>query len=278
MPFNTQAPNPLLNPTGQLTGRRVVNYGDIPQRNYQPPVTRGPGTPPYSNYRDPYASRATLPNYIGFPSKYPHVLPVESNDPMMLLNSMMRPWLLPRPQPVPAPPVRRPAAKKPPADNSQKNTQQTTPEQPPAIVPGPLSDADVPNPRGSYMGLSMDGASATGHFPASAEGIDPYTDPDINMATRNTRTGTRGGGALGIEALNDMMNLYLGTGRRAEYVPRVDYNSMNGQQLTADNTGYGARIYAETQGVDRNAQYEDMQRRMAQVNAYNEALRQQRGY
>lgn len=252
------------------------------------------GVPPVIYQRSPYATAAfrVTPNpwggasvapLVGFPSRYPHVVSGVPMQPGSLAMSVAAPYIMRPPAPTrrPAAPARRPAGDGNKQQNNQQNNQQNTPPAtPPPVTPGPLSDVDVPNPQGTYMGLSIgdSSVSATGHFPSDTPGVDLYTDPDVNMTTRNTRFGTREGGALAIEGLNDIVNRYLNTGISAEYRPRVNYADMTGQQLTNDRTGYGARIYAETQGADRNAQYYDLQQRAAQAAAYNEALRQQRGY
>lgn len=202
--YPTYAPNPILNP-GQsgvriTTGRTIPP--EIPHRNYTSPVNRGPGTPPYSNYTDPYASRRNLPHYIGFASKYPHVLPVDTNDPMALANAMLQPWLMAPPAPVQPPARRRPAGSggkkqpgdSPPADDTKKQQTQatTTPAANPYIPPRDYVGTTQID-QGATLPASVVGENAgSGRFidlqrvadvfgPNVARDIKPYADRVTNF-------------------------------------------------------------------------------------------------
>lgn len=139
----------------------------IPQDSYALPMFRNPNDPPNTNYGDPYASRRHLPRYIGFPSKYPQVLPVETPTARGIVSALIQPWLLPMPDPVRLPPAPRRGggrvnkpADPPPKDEDKKEetTQQTTTT--PAVAPRVM-------PR-DYVGTTQIDQGAT--LPASVVG------------------------------------------------------------------------------------------------------------
>ena len=126
-------------------------------------------------------------------------------------------------------------------------------------------------------------------------GFDPFNqggtapelrhDPDLTMQTPQSQIGTPGGGAIVLDALNDMLNRHLETGQpAAQASPLAPMPTlrpgMTPAQLAADNTGVGATRYAESQGLDRSGYWRTMQelQRMAQDAEYADLLRQQRGF
>ena len=291
MPVN----NPFLNPptgepvldrygrvvgggSGVVTGTRSTPWNETPNSNYTVPMHRGPGTPPHSNFRNPYAPRELLPYYVGFPSEYPHILPTETQDPYALAYAMVRPWLLPRRAPVARPAPARAAGGGGPA-KQQPKTPATPPETPPS------KNTQTPITPNRYMGLN--GVSGTGFDPFNRGGTAPELrhDPDLTMQTPQSQIGTPGGGAIVLDALNDMLNRHLETGQpAAQASPLAPMPTlrpgMTPGQLANDNTGIGATRYAESQGLDRSGYWRTMQelQRMSRDAKYADLLRQQRGF
>lgn len=268
--YPPQGGNPeIATAVGGFTSRDL-----IPQDAYALPMHRNPDDPPNTNYGDPYASRRHLPRYIGFPSKYPQVLPVETPTARGIVSALIQPWLLPMPDPIRLPPAPRggggrankPADPPPADDKKQENTSQTP------VVTTYQRPANF-----TYAGV--EGLSGTGHSPIQNTVDAPATDPNLNMGS-GTQIGRMSGGAIAAEAVNDMLDLYLNTGRDVSWQPTIRSNMTPGQRGD-DNTGVGATTFAEQQfDVDRNAYwqaYRDMFR-MAQDPQYAYLLRQQRGY
>lgn len=262
--------NPFLDPATTVSGVRTTPWPQTAPSNYTRPMHRGPGTPPHSNFRSPYAPRELLPYYVGFPSEYPHILPTETRHPYDLAFALVQPWLLPRPAPVSRPAPRRAGGggqKQPPKDPPK------TPETPPS------KNTQSPITPNRYMGLN--GVSGTGFDPFNQGGTAPELrhDPDLTMQTSESRIGEASGGAIILDGLNDILNRYLDTGQGAVWQPTIKAN-MTPAQLAADNTGIGATRYAESQGLDRSGYWRTMQelQRMSRDAQYADLLRQQRGF
>lgn len=269
--------NPFLDPATTVSGVRTTPWPQTAPSNYTRPMHRGPGTPPHSNFTSPYAPRELLPYYVGFPSEYPHILPTETQHPYDLAFALVKPWLLPRPAPVARPAPKRAAAG---GGQAKTNDQPKTPPATPAS-----NNTQTPITPNRYMGLN--GVSATGSDPFNQGGTAPELrhDPDLTMQTPQSQIGTKGGGAIVLDALNDMLNRHLETGQpAAQASPLAPMPTlrpgMTPGQLANDNTGVGATRYAESQGLDRSGYWRTMQelQRMSRDAEYADLLRQQRGY
>lgn len=263
--------NPFLDPATTVSGVRTTPWPETAPSNYTRPMHRGPGTPPHSNFRNPYAPRELLPYYVGFPSEYPHILPTETRHPYDLAFVLVQPWLLPRPAPVSRPAPRR-------AGGGQGKPKDPPAKTPPTTPP-PSNNTQSPITPNRYMGLN--GVSGTGFDPFNQGGTAPELrhDPDLTMQTPESRVGTYGGGAIMQDAVNDMLNRYLETGQRPVWQPVIK-RGMTPGQLANDNTGVGATRYAESQGLDRSGYWRTMQEleHLSQDLRYAEIMRQQRGY
>lgn len=264
--------NPFLDPATTVSGVRTTPWPETAPSNYTRPMHRGPGTPPHSNFRSPYAPRELLPYYVGFPSEYPHILPTETRHPYDLAFALVQPWLLPRPAPVSRPAPRR-------AGGGQAKPKDPPAKTPPTTPPA-SNNTQSPITPNRYMGLN--GVSGTGFDPFNQGGTAPELrhDPDLTMQTPDTRTGNYAGGAIAQDAVNDMLNRYLETGQGPVWQPTVNALERNPGRLAADNTGIGATRQAEREGLDRSGYYRDLQQRMRQAQdaRYLDILRQQRGY
>lgn len=262
--------NPFLDPATTVSGVRTTPWPETAPSNYTRPMHRGPGTPPHSNFRSPYAPRELLPYYVGFPSEYPHILPTETRHPYDLAFALVQPWLLPRPAPVSRPAPRRAGGGQAKPKDPPAKTQPETP---------PSKNTQSPITPNRYMGLN--GVSGTGFDPFNQGGTAPELrhDPDLTMQTPESRIGEASGGAIILDGLNDILNRYLDTGQGAVWQPTIKAN-MTPAQLAADNTGIGATRYAESQGLDRSGYWRSMQelQRMSRDAQYADLLRQQRGF
>ena len=263
--------NPFLDPATTVSGVRTTPWPETAPSNYTRPMHRGPGTPPHSNFRSPYAPRELLPYYVGFPSEYPHILPTETRHPYDLAFALVQPWLLPRPAPVSRPAPRR-------AGGGQGKPKDPPAKTPPTTPPA-SNNTQSPITPNRYMGLN--GVSGTGFDPFNQGDTAPELrhDPDLTMQTPESRIGEASGGAIILDGLNDILNRYLDTGQGAVWQPTIKAN-MTPAQLAADNTGIGATRYAESQGLDRSGYWRSMQelQRMSRDAQYADLLRQQRGF
>lgn len=289
--YPPQGGNPeIATAVGGFTSRDL-----IPQDAYALPMHRNPNDPPNTNYGDPYASRRHLPRYIGFPSKYPQVLPVETPTARGIVSALIQPWLLPMPDPIRLPPaprgggrVNKPADPPPADDKKQEETKTTTTPATPAATPTPYS----------YFGV--EGISSTGMDPYSDPRVPTATDPDLTMQDPNRPIGVNERAAIAQDAVNDMLSRYLNSGDgewnlplfggrnrnrgdMVQYQPTVNLGP--GSNPAEDLTGYGATIQAMEQGnLNRNAYMRDLAERQrlamqARLNGtYDRVLAEQRGY
>ena len=251
----------------------------IPQDSYAFPMFRNPNDPPNTNYGDPYASRRNLPRYVGFPSKYPQVLPVETPTARGIVSALIQPWLLPMPDPVRLPPAPRGggSAKKPteppPKDEGKKEetTQQTATTPVPAAAPT------------DYMGTTQ--IDLLGGMPNSVVGErgDEWamrTNPNLTQHNPNgpfddSFAGMGNRAATMIDAMEDLYAYRRNAG---------DLNPFAGQA----NAGISeaATNWARHMGLDRELTLRNMAARQAEAaraqqqarSAYRLAQEIQRGY
>ena len=264
--YPPQGGNPeIATAVGGFTSRDL-----IPQDAYALPMHRNPNDPPNTNYGDPYASRRHLPRYIGFPSKYPQVLPVETPTARGIVSALIQPWLLPMPDPIRLPPaprgggrVNKPADPPPADDKKQENTQTTTTA---TVTPA----ASSPN---IYMGTTQ--LDLLGGMPASVVGgdgdeWDMRTDPNLTQHNPNgpfddeTMAGRGNRAAAILDAMEDLFAYRYDAG---------DLNPFAGQA----NAGISeaATNWARHMGLDREMMLRNQAARQAEVARVQQARAQQ---